>query len=237
MNVLAEALKVLAAEKAAFESDRLRYAAPLRAFVEEHGLDPVVAKGWELMKDKGEREFGRARGFPFFHGLRVARHALWLAEQPELQDADIDQPALFVAALFHDACHVSRDDDHPAEGAELMRRELAGLLDAPRLERAAELVRRSDDADAARDCVEAQVLYDANTLDLHGAAYIWRAIAFAGAAGLPAAQALIALRETLETHRAWIEKTHFEAARAALAEKSREEDRILAALEREIGLR
>lgn len=237
MNVLAEAQRVLAAEMQAFEADRLRYAPGLKPFIAEHGLEALVAKAWELMRDKGETHFGRPLGYPFHHGLRVAQNARWLSDQDELRGAEIDRVALFAAAVFHDVSHVDRDDNHQAEGAQVVSRELSGLLTPERVELVVQLVLHSDSHEPALDRVEAQILYDANTLDLHGAMYMWRAVAFAGAAALPMEQGIVALRETMATHQAWAEKVHFGATREALRAKSEEEERVLDALEREAGMK
>lgn len=234
MNVLPQAREVLMREAQAFEEDRLRYQPGLKPFVEEHGLAPVVAKAWELMAPLGETHFGRPRGYPFFHGTRVASSALWLAETEELRE--VDRVALFVAALFHDVSHADRDDDHQATGAQLVGEALSDLLPADRLALVCQLIRHSDDPASSFGRVESRILYDANTLDLQGAVYWWRAAAFAGAQAVAPEQALIALGETMETHREWIDKVHFDATRKALAGKAKAEDAILKALAQELGM-
>ena len=236
MNVLPQARKVLMREAQAFEGDRLRYQPGLKPFVEEHGLEPVIDKAWQLMAPLGETHFGRPRGYPFFHGTRVASKALWLADCEELRDTEVDRVALFSAALFHDVSHADRDNDHQAAGAQLAAEALSGLLPSDRLELACQLIRHSDDPASTFERIESKILYDANTLDLQGAVYWWRAAAFAGAQAAAPEQVLIALAETLETHREWIDKVHFDATRKALAEKAAAEDAILDALAQELGI-
>ena len=234
MNVLPQAREVLMREAQAFEGDRLRYQPGLKPFVEEHGLAPVVEKAWQLMAPLGETHFGRPRGYPFFHGTRVASSSLWLADAEELRE--VDDVALFTAALFHDVSHAERDDDHQATGAQLVGEALSGLLPADQLELVCQLIRHSDDPSTTFERIESKILYDVNTLDLQGAVYWWRVAAFAGAQAVAPEQALIALAETMETHREWIDKVHFDATRKALAEKAAAEDAILKALARELGV-
>ena len=234
MNVLPQARKVLMREAQAFEGDRLRYQPRLKPFVEEHGLGPAIDKAWQLMAPLGETHFGRPRGYPFFHGTRVASTALWLADAEELRE--INRVALFTAALFHDVSHADRDDDHQTAGAQLVSEALSGLLPADRLELVCQLIRHSDDPASTFDRVETKILYDANTLDLQGAVYWWRAAAFAGAQAAVPEQVLIALAETMEVHREWIDKVHFDATRRVLAEKAAAEDAILEALVGELGM-
>ena len=236
MNVLPQARDLIAKETAAFERDRLRYQPELRPFVDQHGLAELVETAWRLMCQHGEVELGRPAGYPFFHGMRVARAALWLADSPELEHEDLDRVALFAAALFHDVSHVERDDNHRVTGARIVRDELAGFLPQAQLDLAAELVLHSDNANATLDRTESRILYDANTLDLHGAIYWWRAAAFSGAQALPMGPALVALAATMATHREWAEKVHFQSTRDALRSKSSEEELHLAALAAELGV-
>jgi hypothetical protein len=149
--------------------------------------DPIWARAQEdLVIDLGQ---GHGDVFLWEHTDRVTRTAGRVAAKaPELSETDVDLQVLTAAALYHDAGWIVQLRDGAVArtdilcsplsdlqrdlGASLMEERLAGLLPAGVLRRAGDCIRQHQRRDDAFP--EAQILYDADTLDQVGTVVLCR---------------------------------------------------------------
>lgn len=121
------------------------------------------------------------------HSARVAQNARRIVALPEVVATGVDEAAVVVAALFHEAGWIARlkrgeidpsdiflrstDDDHREEGASILERSMAKLLPGESLTRALHAVRAMDDRHTDRG--DALALMDADQLDEFGVISLW----------------------------------------------------------------
>jgi 5'-deoxynucleotidase YfbR-like HD superfamily hydrolase len=149
--------------------------------------EPIWARAREdLVIDFGQ---GQEDVFLWEHTERVTRTTAQIAARaPELRGNEVDLQVLTAAALYHDAGWIVQLRDEAVArtgilcsplsdlqrdlGASLMEQRLAGLLPAGVLRRAGECIRQLQRRDVAAP--EAQILYDADTLDQVGTLVLCR---------------------------------------------------------------
>lgn len=233
MDVVAIAWRVAPREYKAWLAEPLRYTPELVEFVATHGLEPVVRLALHHSRPPDPR-LGRPPGYGWQHGLRVARHALRLADSEELAGRAIDRVALFVAALWHDLTHTGADDAHQTSGAELARTHLAGHLPPETLAKVVPWIAHSDRTDGDPE-LEQRLLWDANALDLHGLMFVVRGFGHGAANGVPPEVMVAVYNAVQESHHAWIERAWFETTRRWMRARARREVAFMRAFAAEIG--
>jgi hypothetical protein len=135
-------------------------------------------------------EDGEVDPYLFEHAVRVATSASMIRALEVVHPNDPDEVAVLAAALYHDSGWAVRfangeapreeilvrppTDSHRELGASLMERNLAGVIPAESLRRAAEAIRTMDKKDAAT--IEGQIVSDADNLDDFGPLALWPAI-------------------------------------------------------------
>lgn len=121
-------------------------------------------------------------GYRYYHGLRVARLAVELAQAMQLR---IDPDVLFVGGFLHDVGKAGYNGpDHGPRGAELIRAEIAHLFSADELDGVTAIVanhymRPNSHHFAGRErpvlAAEVLLVQDADLIDHFGSNGIWLA--------------------------------------------------------------
>lgn len=138
-----------------------------------------------LTTDRGDRDV-----FLLEHSCRVAENARQIAKLPEVESAAADEVAIVSGALYHDAGWVARvasgeisreeilvrpmSETHRELGASLLEKNLAKLVPAESLQRAAYAIRTLHDRDS--DSIEGQVIAEADSLDEFGVISLWTSV-------------------------------------------------------------
>lgn len=138
-----------------------------------------------VQTDRGEEDV-----FLWEHSSRVARYASQIVSLPTVRSAAPDEIAVMAAALYHEAGWIARLkrgdvlrsdilvhsvlEDHWEEGAAMLERSLVEVVPADSLARASHAIRVSAARDS--DCIEAQILTDADHLDEFGIISLWSTV-------------------------------------------------------------
>ncbi|HNQ21571.1 MAG TPA: HDOD domain-containing protein [Phycisphaerae bacterium] len=132
-------------------------------------------------------ERGQQDSYLWEHAQRVARCAQLVARLPEVRKQNPDDAAVLAAALYHDAGWVMRlressvaraqilnragSEAHRSLGAQLMEKQLEGLLPAESLRRASRAIRSLNERQI--DTIEGQIVTDAENLNEVGLLSLW----------------------------------------------------------------
>lgn len=140
--------------------------------------DAIIA--WGTDKMKGTDESPLEPGYRYYHGLRVAKLSLCLAEQLQLS---VNRDILYIGAFLHDIGKAGyRGPGHGPRGAELIRSEIPGLFSTEELEAVTQIVghhynrpksKYMQDKPAPNYPDEVLIVQDADTLDHFGVNGVW----------------------------------------------------------------
>lgn len=119
--------------------------------------------------------YSREPGWIYFHGLRTAKLALWLADELK---ASVDRDLLYIAGLFHDVGKGTRR--HNEVGARRVRVLLKDHCSPARLDQIAEMVHAHCLRGQHGHALPVRILQDADTLDHIGPIGPWLAYYWSG---------------------------------------------------------
>ena len=185
---------------------------------------------------------GREPAYRLLHGHRVARLGLQLLDEPDVAaagPAEGARPVVWLAGLLHDLFKEglgadAPGTDHAAASRDWAARHLPPLFGADTAQRVAEACWLHNKRQLPAP-VEARVLQDADLLDHFGAQEVWLAAYFSASRGQGLAACLAYL--TGEVNGRWrryaLDHVHFDSARAALVERLRYADALIARLQAE----
>ncbi len=141
-------------------------------------FDEVIAWGTEKMK--GTDESPLEPGYRYYHGLRVAKLALQLAEKQQLS---VNRDILYIGGFLHDLGKAGfKGPDHGPRGAQIIRQEIPHLLTSEELEVVTLIVGHHYMRPKSKYMRSQQVqdyppevllVQDADTLDHYGVNSIW----------------------------------------------------------------
>jgi len=160
-------------------------------------MDKERIQAWALAKMQFAAESPLESGYRYYHGQRTGHLALSLADGMGLA---VDRDVAFIGALLHDVGKATCSGlGHGAQGAEIIRAEIADLFTVKELDAVCNVVANHYHRPNSRYYVglpkpvfptEVLLVQDADTLDHFGANAVWLAMHWATAEDLTEQQSI-----------------------------------------------